>query len=177
MTMTTPARSRILCFAGALVVLGACAAGVTREGDFFRSKKWAYRIAVPGDGWRRVEIEETELAFFNERHGVTMILSRSCKPRLRTAPPALGRELAIGLKDREMVFDGRVDLPAGEAHRFDVRGTAGGAPIAFSAFVLTRGRCVFDLLCLGRPENLAAVAAEFEAFARSFRFDGTAGAG
>lgn len=164
-----PNRSRAFVLALLAVAALGCA-GASFDGAVFRDHGVAFRVGAVPARWRRLDADGGALAFRDDAHGATMFVNGRCGDDAKDVPlRALTAHLLVGTTDRvvreeeELPFDGREALHT----RLDAK--LDGVRMAYDLFVLKKNGCVYDLVCVTRPEHAAAAVEAFRRFAIGFR--------
>ena len=145
----------------------------------YRSGALAFDVgSVPAD-WRRIELEGAALAFRDDAHDASIVVSGRCGLRVDDTPlEALTNHLLIGTTERAYEreetrpFDGR------EARFTTVLAKLDGVPMRYDVVVLKKDGCVYDFVYVAPPApkgdaSDAAGRAAFAGFVGAFH---TAGA-
>lgn len=154
-------------------VLVACGGGRTHgsfEGNVYRNGAIAFQLPAPPAGWRRVHVADASLAFRDDEHAASVLLSARClSADDRTPLVALTNHLLMGATEREYLsqttepFDGREALHTKLKAKWD------GVPMLIDIYVLSKDGCVYDFVYLGAPSRFDSGVSAFEAFVRQFR--------
>jgi hypothetical protein len=148
--------------------LGACAAAPTpTSGGAVVVTAKGYRV-VPPPGWLPVA-GQADVAFRHPEHRGGLMAHATCDGKTARRPlPVLARHLRFGLRDVQDLDEATVQLAGrpGVRSRFTAR--LDGVPVAVGAVTLEARGCVYDLVVVAPPDELPAVADDFERFAASF---------
>lgn len=149
-------------------VLAGCAAGPTRpDGGAVALTGKGYRVVAP-PGWVPVE-GKADVALRHPAHQAGLMAHATCEGKAPRRPlPVLARHLRFGLRDVRDLDEAAVQVAGqpGVRSRFTAR--LDGVPVAVGAVTLQARGCVYDLVVVAPPDQLAAVAEDFERFAASF---------
>ena len=152
--------------AGLLVGLVGCGGVRLVVGGYVVSRK-GYRVGAPA-GWARIE-SQADLALGRADRSAGLMAHATCEGKPPGRPlPVLARHLRFGLRDVRDLVESPVSLGGlpGTAQRF--RATLDGMPVAVRAVTLRGLGCVYDLVGVAAPDELAALAPEFERFSAGF---------
>jgi hypothetical protein len=150
-------------------VLGAAGCGAGLTGDIFHGDGYAFRIGVLPEGWQRIDVTHTALAFRDARDGGTIAVNGRCGVDGEDVPlAALTQHLFIRFTDREILEQAVVPFDQREAMRTVLTAKLDGVPMQFDVWVLKKDGCVYDLAFMAAPPRFARGAAEFERFVHAF---------
>jgi len=126
-----------------------------------------YRVAEPPAAWQRIGSTGDSLAFHHPAGGV-IAANATCDDREDVPLDVLTNHLLFGIEQRRerprtpLTVDGRGAL------RTRLSGTLDGVPVALDLVVLKKDGCVYDLLLVAGPAQVAAREPEFERFVAGF---------
>lgn len=163
--------------AAALVILIACM-GVTgacatraqyRSGAVVKS---GVRYAVPepaGSGWKRIEVEGADSAWFHRATNAVIQANATCK-EYRDAPlRVLTNQLLFGFDDRAVLGETPFTLDGRAALRTDMTARLDGVPRRLAVVVMNKDYCTYDLLLVVPEAAYPTVADVFDAVVAGFR--------
>ena len=166
-------RGRLDARAAALALLLALGAGcrgpLIEEAAGFRHREQAWSIGRPevaGAPWTRVELDGALLAFERRDHELLSLQSHCGRPI--ASAELLARHLLIGLRGREVVAAGPVEVDGRSAWRQSVTLTANGLPARLETVTVVAGSCTLDWILAQRGSDPDAIAS-FDAWWASFR--------
>ena len=136
------------------------------EGYFHRAV--GYRIPVPaagGSDWRRVRIEDADLAYRGPGNALMALTSRCDDPK--SGPEVLARQLLFGIRERRVLDAGRVELHGMEGWSQHISGLGEAGRIEARTLTFAGGGCVFDWMLVA-PVSLAASSPVFDGWWRGF---------
>jgi hypothetical protein len=152
-----------------LAALAGCA-GVRLQEDRYVIPGKGYRVGAPA-GWTRIE-SEADLTLRRANLSAGLMAHATCEGKPPTRPlPVLARHLRFGLRDVQELAEAPVTLGGlpGTGQRF--RATLDGAPVAVRAVTLRGAGCVYDLVGVAPPDEIAALAPDFERFSTGFALE------
>lgn len=153
----------------ALLVVAGCSARRIERGLYHSDK--GYRVRIPGPAWEVVRESRGDLELRHESGAAGIVVNASCDPRLARRPlEILERQLLAGVSARRVLERGEVSLDGRVARRVLVEGTAdpGLGAQRIEAYVLSDGRCVYDLIYAASPDRFGAWRDDFGALVWSF---------
>jgi hypothetical protein len=139
----------------------------------YRHKALGYRIPVPatgGSGWRRVRVEDADIAYRGPSHALMALTSRCDEPK--SPPEVLARQLLFGIRERRVLSSGRVELRGMEGWSQQIVGLGEAGRIEARTVSFVAGGCVFDWMLVA-PETLAAIEPVFAGWWRGFELGPT----
>lgn len=154
----------------AIVLASGCAVKRIDNGVYHSSK--GYRVAIPGGAWTPVADSPADLELRHRASGGVIAANATCDGTShRRSPRLLARQLLIGVRDREVVERGEVQVGGRPAVRdvIDVRQEGSPARVRIETIVLTDERCVYDFMHVASPAAFAAGHGDFARFVDSFR--------
>lgn len=139
---------------GLLACFGAAACG--GSGSYSRGVyhgDTTYHVDPPGEGYRRVDVEDSnDLAFVHDGDGTVIQVNGSCAPDLDIPLVALTNHLLIGFTAREYVGEPELRSLAGrEALYTHVRARLDGVPRELMFVVTKKNACVYDFALVASP--------------------------
>lgn len=141
---------------------------VSFEDSVFSKREVDYRVGELPEHWRRVYLEDTDLAFSEEGTGRALSINSTCEGHDDPPLPVLTRHLLMGFTEREehaqhtLVLDGREALRSRYTARLD------GVPVELELVVLKKDGCVFDFTYVAPPGEAEARRADFDALLAGF---------
>lgn len=142
------------------------------DGSYVVPRK-GYRVGAPV-GWMRIE-SDADLALRRADRPTGLMAHATCEGKPPARPlPVLVRHLRFGLRDVRDLAEAPVTLGGlpGTAQRF--RATLDGVPVAVRAVTLRGAACIYDLIGVAPPDELVALAPDFERFLAGFALSGVA---
>jgi hypothetical protein len=157
----------------AVLVIALLACGGPKssfDGNVYRSGKIAFRVPDLPPGWRRVDVDDASLAFRDDAHAASVLLSARCLTADdRTPLVALTNHLLIGATEREYVSQGVEPFDGREALHTKVKAKWDGVPMFIDIYVLSKDGCIYDFVYFGEPGAAGVGSATFEAFVHGFK--------
>ena len=136
------------------------------DGSLLSKREVSYRVGVLDGGFRRVDVEGNDLAFYSPGSG-SIAVNALCKSYDDVPSEALLNHLLFGTTHRSYLLDEEVTLDGRAARHALVHAELDGVPLRLEIYVLTRANCVFDLSYISDRE--ARAQAQFAQFVRAFR--------
>lgn len=146
--------------------LAGCGGVRLEEGSYVVTQK-GYRVGAL-DGWTRIE-SDADVALRRAAPAAGLMAHATCEGNPPSRPlPVLARHLRFGLRNVQHLVEApaAVDGLTGTAQEF--RATLDGVPVAVRALTLRGPGCVYDLVGVAPPEELAALLPDFERFTGGF---------
>lgn len=153
-----------------LAALAGCGSVRLQEGGYVVAQK-GYRVGAMA-GWTRID-SEADVALRRAQPAAGLMAHASCEGKPPSRPlPVLARHLRFGLRNVQDLVEtpAALDGLSGTAQEF--RATLDGVPVAVRALTLRGSGCVYDLVGVAPPDELAALAPDFERFTQSFALTG-----
>jgi hypothetical protein len=120
---------------------------------------------VPAE-WRRIRIDDADLAFRDEAREASVLLDVRCERRDDDAPlSALTDHLIMGTTEREFESQEVVPFDRREAMRTVLRAKLDGVPMKYDIYVTKKNGCVYDVVYVAAPGRFAEGDADFQRFA------------
>jgi len=153
----------------AVVLFAAGCGGASFSDQVYRDAEARYRVGEVGSGWRRVDIDQNDLAWHDERTGAVVQVNATCDPFQDVPLSALTNHLLIGFTDREWRSSEAVPLDGREALRSHLVAKLDGVPRELLFYVLKKDRCTYDFALIAPPgEPYRQAEAEFERLVAGF---------
>jgi hypothetical protein len=153
-----------LCVCCAALVASACATQF--DGSLLRKHDVAYRIGPLDSNFRRVHVEDNDLAFYSPGAG-SIAVNALCEGYEDVPQQALLNHLLFGTTRRSYLIDEEVTLDGRAARHALVDAELDGVPVRLEIYVLRRARCVFDLSYVS--DRAARAHPQFAQFVHAFR--------
>lgn len=172
------------------LLLASCVSGKV-VGGLYIDEARGFKVPFLQEGWRRIELDEVELAFRDEAEKATIALFRSCKDD-RAPLKVLARQLLFGFKDRRILEQRALSLNGAEAIQMILQGRLEGEEVKVSSYVVqgpvlsrspaperSEGKgevegpgCLYDLVYFARPEAFDKGLDDFEGFVKGLELLG-----
>jgi len=169
--MTRP-RASSACVAWLAIagVAAGCATGASFDGGVYRDGPIAFQLSPLPASWRPIHVSDADLVFRDDAHEASILVNGKCIHENEDAPlTALTEHLIMGTTERAFTTEETVPFDAREARHSVLQAKLDGVVMAYDVFVMKKNGCVYDLVYVGDPGQLAAGAPAFEQFARGFR--------
>lgn len=167
--------SNAVALSAALALSAACAGGPAFDGRVYKNGPVQFEVTSIPPEWRRIDLEGATLAFRDDAHDTSIVVSGRCGVRSDDAPlEALTNHLLIGTTEREFDKEETIPFDGREARHTIVRAKLDGVPMTYSIYVLKKDGCVYDFVRVAPPQHFEVGAAAFQSFVQSFH---TMGAG
>lgn len=154
----------------ALAALVACGGGPTFDGSVYRDGKIAFHAGPLGEGWRKLEMPNTALAFRDDTHLASILVHGRCNVPGDDAPlVALTNHLVIGTTERDVKLEETLPFDGREARHTVLAAKLDGVLQTFDLWVLKKDGCVYDLAYISAPQHYDAGAPAFARFVQGFR--------
>jgi hypothetical protein len=142
------------------------------SGRVYNTKDTSYEIGELPDGWKRINIEGGDLAFWNDKLGATITVNSTCNrngKKVNYSLKALTNSLLIGITDKKLVQTGEKTINGQIALRSDYEGKLDKIPVKIGAIVLKKDNCYYDLTYASSPGSFNEGLPDFEQFASEFK--------
>ncbi len=138
-----------------LILLASCTEPLVRyESGVYTSENVEFRVADPAPPWKRVtNIEDNELAFWNDELGAAIGVNATCKEYEDMPLKAMANHLLMGFEDRKHLVWERRDIAGRESLYVVISGKIDGVRVMVAAYVLINDYCTFDLIYHAPPSS------------------------
>ena len=151
-----------------MIALAGCA-GPLFDGATYRGDGFAFRVGPIPEGWRRIEVTETALAFRDDEHNATIATSARCGVDGEDVPlAALTRHLFLQFREQETEVSEVVPFDGREALHTVLRAKLDGVPKKFDVWVLKKDACVYDAYFIAEPGRFDGGVQGFRRFVEGF---------
>lgn len=127
-----------------------------------------YRVGALPPGWKRVEVEDNDLAFHHAKLG-TISINSTCRDYEDVPEAALMNQLLFGTRERDYRVEETVTLDGRGADHVVVDLELDGVPIALEVFLLKKDGCVYDMTRISSLPAFDEGRGDFLAVVRGFR--------
>jgi len=127
-----------------------------------------YHIGTPGPEFRRVHVEDNDLAFYNEWLG-TISINSTCKNYEDVPQQALMNQLLFGTRERVYRAEDRVTLDGRGALHNVIDLELDGVPLTLEVFLVSKDGCVYDITRISSRPAFEAGREHLLEFVRGFR--------
>ena len=124
--------------------LFGCGGGASLRDGVYDDGRARYRIGSLSPEWRRVELDDNDLAFHRRGMG-TISVNSTCSDYEDVPNVALVNHLLFDTSERRYLQEETVTLDGRGARHVVVQIELDGVPIEIELFVLKKDGCVFDL--------------------------------
>lgn len=121
-----------------------CGGGALREGYFVKGGL-KYRVEGPGEGWRPVRLQETDLAWAFASGPQVLSMNSGCGEHGDPSLEVLTTHLLFGFTERLLLSQETAQLDGREALRTRARGKLDGVEVELGVTVLKKNGCVYDV--------------------------------
>ncbi len=149
----------------AVAMIGCGAASF--RGGVYQDEHVRYRVGDLPATWRRVSVDDCDLAFVHRGAG-TISVNSTCTDYEDVPATALMNHLFFDTTEREHAVDEVVTLDGRGARHAVVRFELDGVPLEAEIFVLAKDGCVFDLSHIRGTDVDAGQRAVFSDFVSRF---------
>ncbi|MBI4703174.1 MAG: hypothetical protein HY744_18815 [Deltaproteobacteria bacterium] len=151
-----------------LLGLPGCA-GTSFDGRTYRGDGFAFRIAALPPPWRPIEPGDAPLAFRDDEHDATVLVSARCGRDGDDVPlGALTQHLFLQFTERQIVLQEVVPFDRREAMHTRLGARLDGVAKHYDAWVLKKDGCVYDLVYLAPAASFPPGLPAFLALVKSF---------
>ena len=166
--------------AGIAAWIGCVAIGITAgcagpriEAGVYHSPK-GYRVALPGADWVLARESDADVELRHRSATAGMLVNAACESgSARRGLRVLARHLLLGVVGRTMVEEGEVAVDGRRAlHRvLEGRLASDGASVTIETYLLTDGRCVYDLVYVAPRGAFDAWRGDFRRLVETFSME------
>jgi hypothetical protein len=149
---------------GAGAIAGCATFGL--DGNVYHGDGYSFRLPAAPSGWEPIDVSDAALAYRDEPSAGTILVNGRCDKDGDDVPlSSLTQHLFMRFTDREITREETVPFDGREALHTVITAKLDGVPKSFSAWVLKKDGCVYDLVYVADPERFGAGAARFDAYA------------
>jgi hypothetical protein len=145
----------------------ACARTQIREGQVLK-RDTAYRFGEPPEGWRKLQVNDNDVAFQSEHSPHVVAVNATCKEYEDVQLPVLTRHLLMGFTDTDIHEQTAEPLDGREALRTHVTARLDGVPTELLLVVLKKDGCIYDFSYLSPVGQLEEERPAFETLVHNF---------
>ena len=150
------------------LLTSAGCAGASFESGIYSDRFVTYRVGRLDSRWRRVQVEDNDLAFHRPHWG-TISVNSTCTDYEDVPATALLNHLLFETTDRQTSVDEVVALDGRGAKHVVMSADLDGVPLELELYILKKDGCVFDLSQIRSPAAPIATRAAFGEFVKRFR--------
>jgi hypothetical protein len=156
-------------FAWLAIAFFSCAA-TSYDGATFKRDKLSYQTGRLGPEWKRIRVEDANLAFKHQNGGAIVCNAICGDNDIRDVPlDVLINQSLFGVEDQNEISREALKLDSRAAVRTHVSGTLDGVSIDLDLVVMKKDNCTFDFQLVTTPGTFAARQPDFEQFFQGFR--------
>ena len=130
----------------------------------------AFRVGLPGPGWRAHRDEGTQVAWHNESIGSMIQVRSQCDEHGDSDLQSFTDHLRIDTEEWQIVQERYFRLVGRQALRTTVKFQLDGLPVHAELIVLKKNGCLFDLSYVSPPRAFEAGIADFDQVVAGFEF-------
>lgn len=136
------------------------------DGNVYHGDGYSFQLPAAPRGWEPIDVSEAALAYRDEQSAGTILVNGRCDKDGDDVPlSSLTQHLFMRFTEREVAKEETVAFDGREALHTVITAKLDGVPKSFSAWVMKKDGCVYDLVYVADPGRFAAGAARFDAFA------------
>ncbi len=151
------------------LLLSACP-GKHFQNWIFQKDGIRYKIGPLGEGWRRIEVEENDLAFYNDAFYAIIQVNSTCRRDYEDVSlKILTDHLLYGLTERKILLQEKRMIDRREALYTELSAKLDGVEIRAAILVLKKNECIFDFTYLTRPWNFGRGIGDFHRVIYGFK--------
>jgi hypothetical protein len=158
--------------AAAALVISACGTGKSFVGNHFEDRHVDYRVGSPGSGWRQLQLETSNISWFNDATGAALLVNSHCEGVQDSPLEGLTGELLIGTTEREVLEQTVRPWSGREAMETIATGKLDGVARKNALFVVKKDGCVYDIVYDAPVANFDAGYASYVAVRDGFSIAG-----
>jgi hypothetical protein len=132
----------------------------------------AYKINAPSGEWQRLNRDDIDAAFWNQKIKSGMAIAVDCSADIRGEHGAITKRLFIGIKNRRITESSEIILNKKKAVTATAKGAVDNKDIMMKVYTVLDDGCVYDLAYWTFNDDLEEGLPDFEAFVKSLRWEG-----
>lgn len=129
----------------------------------------AYKINAPSGEWQRLDRDDIDAVFWNQKLNAGMALAVDCSADIRGEPGAITKRLFIGIKNRRVTESSEIILNKKKAVTATAKGAVDNKNIIIKVYAVLDDGCVYDLAYWTFNDDLEEGLPDFEAFVKSLK--------
>src|SRR5688572_17423596 len=118
-----------------LAAVGCTTTGELKDGRF-QDDVVSYRVGDPGEGWKALEFDQSNLAWHNPKHDASLLVNSHCEGVADSPLEGLTNDLLMGTTEREILDQKRLEHSKREALETTARAKLDGVAREMRIFVL-----------------------------------------
>ncbi len=158
-------------------VFGIAAAGATSgcatfglDGNTYHGDGYSFRLPAAPSTWELIDVSDAALAYRDVESAGTILVNGRCDKDGDDVPlSSLTQHLFMRFTERDVTREETVPFDGREALHTVMTAKLDGVPKTFSAWVLKKDGCVFDLVYVADPGRFSAGASRFDGYATQLR--------
>lgn len=151
------------------LLLAGCAGGASYHNGRLETRHTIYEAQPPDASWRVIAVDNTDLAFWNEKLSASILVNSTCEGYRDVPVRSLANHLFIGIEDKVFLEQRHLPLDGRLAWYSLVEGLLDGARVKVAAYTMVKDYCTYDLSYTAPLRNFDAGFEAFSRVARDFR--------
>jgi hypothetical protein len=131
---------------------GFACGGATFSQGVYDDGMVRYRVGELGPGWRRVAVEDNDLAYHHDALG-TVSINSTCTDYEDVPEEALLNHLLFGMRERNFRGEETVTLDGRGALHAVIDLELDGVPLTLEVYVLKKDGCVYDMTLISSRQQ------------------------
>ncbi|MFZ3065136.1 MAG: hypothetical protein WA277_07635 [Nitrospirota bacterium] len=161
---------RFLLFYIFLFILPSCMFFGSSKVTYTKPAK-PYKIDAPSGDWKRLNIEDIDAAFWNNKLKAGMAFAVDCSADKSGNIHTISNRLFIGIKNRKIIESREVTLSERNAATSTAKGILNNKSITIKAYSIIDDSCIYDFAYWTFKDSLEEDGIkDFEAFVKSLRW-------
>lgn len=161
---------RFLLFYIFLFILPSCMFFGSSKVTYTKPAK-PYKIDAPSGDWKRLNIEDIDAAFWNNKQKAGMAFAVDCNADKNGNIHTISNRLFIGLKERKAIENRELILNERKAATATATGSIDSKKIIIKTYSLVDDTCIYDFAYWTFKDSLEEDGIKnFEAFVKSLKF-------
>jgi hypothetical protein len=149
------------------LMLASCASSGF-DGRVYRDDDVRFRVGPVPSTWRRLDVEDSRLAFRDDSANATVAVNGRCGLDGDDVPLAsLTQHLFLQFTERTPISQAKVSLDGREALRTEISAALDGVNKHYLVYVLKKNGCVYDFMYI-TADSAPSSRADFERFVQGF---------
>jgi len=149
------------------LLLAACASSGF-DGRVYKDEDVHFRVGPVPNTWRRLEVDDTRLAFRDDAANSTVAVNGRCGLDGDDVPlESLTQHLFLQFTERTQLSQAKVSLDGREALRTEMSASLDGVKKQYLVYVLKKNSCVYDFMYIAEG-SAPGPRVEFERFVQGF---------
>jgi len=136
-----------------LSVTQACKTTGVLENNAFKKRDLTYQIGTPKNSWRRLFVEDADLAWINQNEDSAILVNSQCKDIKDLPLKALTVQLLIGMTEQNLISQTAKPSAGREALETILTAKIDGVLRKLNIFVFKKDGCVYDIVFSAPPQT------------------------